>query len=279
MTTWDYILDLFRPHDRVVICWKLHTAAAFNQRFLTAQQACQDPFQRFLRAMNSQGNNIYIGMNPIRPGATTRTKKDIAEVRRIYLDLDHDGDTSLQGILNSTIVPQPNYVLNTSPAKYQVIWNVKDFQSDPAEALMRHLAREFRADPGTIDVSRVFRLPGLHNKKYEATFRVTVRKLTSTLYTPAQFPAPASVPAPTPQKSSHPGTKQRHSRSEIDWAYCCHALWPDPASTAVIAHLTDEMERRAQGRRAKPRYYAELTVSKAADYIASKKRDSSGGSE
>lgn len=278
MTASEYILDLFQPNDRVVICWKIHAAAAFSQRFLTAQQTCQESFQRFLRAMNAHGNNIYIGMNPVQTGARSRTKNDIAEVRHIYLDLDHDAKTSLHNILNSSIVPQPNYILNTSSGKHQIIWNVAQFQPDSAEALMRQLARHFHTDPGTTDVSRVFRLPGFRNKKYESSFQVTARKLSSTIHTPADFSVPATAdPPPQPRRRS--STKPRHSRSELDWAYCCHALWPDPADTNVLAHLTAEMERRAQGRRAKPRYYAELTVSKAADYIARKKRDSSGGGE
>src|SRR6266568_8668779 len=147
MTTWEYIRDLFRPDDRIVICWKKHAEKAFHQRFLTADAACQDRFQRFLRAMNAQGNNIYIGMNPIRSTSHNRTKADISQIRRVYLDLDVDADSVLNTILHAAALPQPNYVLTTSPGKHQVIWNVQRFQPNDAESLMRALSREFQADP------------------------------------------------------------------------------------------------------------------------------------
>jgi len=271
MTTWEYIRDLYRPNDRIVIAWKLPAAQTFHQRFLTADAACRNAFQRFLRAMNAQGNNIYIGMNPILPGSRHRTKQDIADIRRIYLDLDHDGERGLAAILESRELPKPNYILNTSAGKFQVIWNVWNFTPQMAENLMRNLARNYHADPGTIDAARVFRLPGLHNKKYDLTFQVTARKLSSTLYPPHAFAAcePLStLTRPVPRRAS---SQPRHSQSERDWAYCCSALWPNPFDEAVYQRLLNEMEARAQGRRAKPRYYAKLTVEKARTYIACKR--------
>lgn len=273
MTTWEYIRDLFKPTDRIAICWKIHTEHYFNQRIVTAEAACTDRYQRFLRAMNAQGNNVYISMNPIRADSMQhRQKTDIAEIRRIYLDVDHDGDNVLNTILTDSSLPKPNYVLNTSPAKYQIIWNVTGFSPDQAEALMRSLCRQFHSDRATVDIARVFRLPGLHNKKYDATFRVTARKLTTTVYTAASFPAPDSTTTATGiTRQRSLSTTPRNTQSERDWAYCCRALWPDPNNETVVAKLLAEMERRAQGRRAKPRYYAELTVSKARKYIAAKR--------
>jgi hypothetical protein len=277
MTTWDYIRDLFEPDDQVAVCWKKGDDK-FNHRFVTASAACKEPFQRFLRAMNAQGANVYITMNPLKPGARSRTKQDVLEIRRVYLDIDHDGERVLLSILTSSTLPRPNYVLNTSPAKYQVIWNVQGFDVTAAETLMRSLSREFHTDPATVDVCRVFRLPGLHNKKYDATFRVTARHLTSIVYGPCHFLSYDSTPVTRTQNRAHVVSGPRHSKSERDWAYCCQRLWPDPNDAAVIAELLTEMERRAQGRRSKPRYYAELTVNNARAYMAAK-RDSSNRAE
>jgi hypothetical protein len=270
MTTWQYIRELFKPGDRIAICWKMHTEPAFHQRFLSAHAAAKDPYQRFLRAMNAQGNNIYIGMNPLRPSSRSRTKADISEVRHVYLDLDHSAETNLEALLRSTTVPKPNFVLNTSPGKYQVIWRVKGLQSNDGESLMRALARQHSGDPATVDISRVLRLPGLHNKKYDATFQITARKLTCAIYSPQDFPA-FNLP-PTSLAGTRSASKLTNTPSHHDWAYVCHALWGARDPGAVRATLTDELMRRALARnKPKPRYYAELTFEKAAAYIASKR--------
>jgi hypothetical protein len=274
MTTWEYIRELFRPTDRVAICWKVHTEKLFNQRVVTAETACSERYQRFLRAMNAQGNNVYIGMNPVRAeSGQHRLKNDIAEIRRVYLDLDDDGETTLATILNSSSLPQPNYVLNTSPGKYQLIWNVRLFERNDAETLMRSLCRQFNADPANVDISRVFRLPGLHNKKYDATFQVTARKMSATVYTPRDFPSYAPSSTPAPRKRS--GSTLTNTPSHRDWAWVCRQLWNAPDPEAVRSQLTDELARRAQVRnKPKPRYYAELTFNKALAYIAAKRASS-----
>lgn len=271
LTTWEYIRDLFRPTDRIVVCWKIHAEPGFQQRFLTAAAAAREPFQRFLRAMNAQGNNIYIGMNPLRPGSHNRTKVDICEVRHVYLDFDHDAGSSLAALLQSTAVPRPNFVLNTSPGKYQVIWQVKEFQPRDAESLMRQLARQYSGDPATVDISRVLRLPGLHNKKYDATFQIMARKLNSVIHGRRDFPVSNSLPPPLARPRSASGLS--NTPSHHDWAYVCRVLWGAGDPDAVKATLIDELARRAQARnKPKPRYYAELTFDKALAYMANKRR-------
>lgn len=43
---------------------------------------------------------IYIGMNPLKAQAATRTKKEVHLIRRVYIDLDYDGETALEAIYN-----------------------------------------------------------------------------------------------------------------------------------------------------------------------------------
>ncbi len=54
-------------------------------------------------------------------GARGRTKEDSKEIRHLYLDLDKDATRKLEAIRHDNTVPLPNYVLNTSPGKFQVI--------------------------------------------------------------------------------------------------------------------------------------------------------------
>jgi hypothetical protein len=71
------------------------------------------------------GSDIYIGMNPLREHALNRTKKDIKSIRHVYLDLDHGGQEALNSVENSSAVPKPNYVLTSSPGKFQIVWKVE----------------------------------------------------------------------------------------------------------------------------------------------------------
>jgi len=61
-------------------------------------------------------------MNTLKPDTKGRTKADIAEIRDLYLDLREDGDERLARVFKCERLPQPNYVLDTSLGKHQVIW-------------------------------------------------------------------------------------------------------------------------------------------------------------
>jgi hypothetical protein len=45
---------------------------------------------------------------------------------------------------------------------------------DEAEAFLRAFAQRFGGDPAATDSTRVFRLPGFANKKYQDDFQVTL---------------------------------------------------------------------------------------------------------
>ncbi len=89
-----------------------------------------------------------MGMNPIKDGAYSRTKDNIKDIRHLYLDLDRNGDEALETIRNSAEAPPPNFVLDTSPGKHQVVWKVSGFSQDEAENLLRNLANQFGGDLG-----------------------------------------------------------------------------------------------------------------------------------
>jgi hypothetical protein len=75
-------------------------------------------------------------MNPLRKHVSTRTKQDIKSIRHVYLDLDHGGQEALNSIENSSAVPKPNYVLTSSPGKFQIVWKGRR-NGDFGEVLQR----------------------------------------------------------------------------------------------------------------------------------------------
>ena len=48
---------------------------------------------------------MFVGMNPIKDRAYSRTKENIKDIRHVYLDLDRNGDEALEVIRNSTAMP------------------------------------------------------------------------------------------------------------------------------------------------------------------------------
>ncbi len=178
----EYILDNFKPTDRIAVLVLNRQLGETTQRITTAQKASSPEFQAWLRYKNANGADIYVGMNALQHHASTRTKDDIEKISHVYLDLDHGGTASLEAIENSDLVPRPNYVLNTSPDKFQVVWKVDGMTIEEAEALNQAMVREFDGDPAATDSTRVLRLPGFANKKYEADFYVQARAESTQTY-------------------------------------------------------------------------------------------------
>src|SRR5207245_6750298 len=178
----EYILDNFEQTDRIAMLVLNRDFGETIQRITSAQKASSPEFQAWLRYKNANGADIYIGMNPLQHHASTRTKEDIEQISHVYLDIDHGGTASLEALENSDLVPRPNYVLNTSPEKFQVVWKVEEMTIEEAEALNRAMVREFDADPAATDSTRVLRLPGFANKKYESDFYVQARTESTQTY-------------------------------------------------------------------------------------------------
>src|SRR5258707_2544550 len=160
----EYILDDFAPTDRIAMLVLNRDFGETMQRITSAQKAASPEFQAWLRYKNANGSDIYIGMNPLKKDAATRTKEEIETIRHVYLDLDHGGAQALEAIENSSAVPKPNYILNSSPEKHQVVWKVEGMNLEEAEGLLHAMAREFGGDPASTDATRVLRLPGFANK-------------------------------------------------------------------------------------------------------------------
>ena len=276
----EYILDSFKPTDRIAMLVLNRDFSETIQRITSAQKASSPEFQAWLRYKNANGSDIYMGMNPLRQDASTRTKEDIASIRHVYLDLDHSGLEALQSLENSSAVPKPNYVLASSPAKFQIVWKVEGMGLEEAEGLLHVMAREFGGDPAATDATRVLRLPGFANKKYEKDFHVEVRKRSAEIYHLHDFklhidsqdsPRHNNYNRPKPQSSP----RANLSQSEHDWAFAKRALARGDEPEEV-------MQRIAQHRAAdksNPEDYARRTVTKAQAELAGKREESDPSSE
>ena len=260
----EYILDNFRPTDRIAVLTLNRQLGETTQRITTAHKASSPEFQAWLRYKNANGADIYIGMNALQHHASTRTKDDIEKISHVYLDLDHGGPASLEALENSALVPRPNYVLETSPEKFQVVWKVEQMTVEEAEALNRAIVREFEGDPAATDSTRVLRLPGFANKKYEADFYVQARARINADLSPSRFQAPdrltgRSTPPPGGSCSQAICSSDNLSQSEHDWAYAKRSLARGDDPAEIMRRIADY---RAEDKH-DPTYYARHTVEKA----------------
>src|ERR1700738_4254069 len=170
----EYILQNFEPTDRIAVLVRDRRAGETIQRITTAKNAASPAFQAWLQHKNVT-SDVYIGMNGLKRDAHSRTKEDIEKIRHLYLDIDRNGPIALKATENSALVPKPNYVLETSPEKYQVVWKVEGIAQEQAETLQRAMVREFGGDPTATDSTRVLRIPNFVNRKYETNHAVKVR--------------------------------------------------------------------------------------------------------
>jgi hypothetical protein len=260
----EYIGNLFEPSDTVAVLVLNRERSETVQRITRAERVASPEFQAWLRYKNVSGSDVYIGMNPLKEGASSRTKDEIKIIRHLYLDLDRDGAGALAAIRNSALVPPPNFVLDTSPGKHQVIWKVEGVSQEQAEALQKAMAREFGGDQAATDCTRVLRLPGFANKKHDQDYYVQVHAETDRTYQLRDFTIPLDSPeAPRQRDQNHERPRAvsatLDSQSEHDWAFAKRALARGDDPEELIRRIADY---RADDKY-DPIYYARLTVSKA----------------
>jgi hypothetical protein len=266
----EYVRTNFYSSDRLAVLVRNRNRGETTQRIATAARIADPPFQKWLQFKNEKEScDIFIGMNTLKPEARTRTKEDIQTVRHLYLDVDHDGPAALATIQQSNLVPSPNYTLNTSLEKFQVVWRVENVSPEQAELLQRAMARKFGGDPAATDSTRVLRVPGFLNRKYDAEFRVQADKHTDRVYHLQDFhlrTEPVENDFRPRQYSQRvaPSAPRQPSQSEHDWAYARRALARGDDPEEIIRRIADFRGND----KSDPVYYARLTVGNAQAQLA-----------
>lgn len=266
----EYVLALHAPDDRIAILVRNRFREQTIQRISRAEDIANPLFQDWLKDQNHRGADIFVGMNPLRANSFARTKESVREIRHVYLDLDEDASASLRAIRAGGNTPTPNFVLDTSPDKNQVIWRVDGLDREQAEQLLRSLANQFGGDSAATDISRVLRFPGFTNRKYKEAFVVRVLQETDAVYQARDFAIQdESLESPRRLTDAYDSPRRirtgHKSQSEADWAYAKRALARGDDSNQVIQRIADY---RAEDK-ADPAYYARLTVTKAEQSLVS----------
>jgi hypothetical protein len=281
----SYIQENFKPDDWLAVVALNRQSGEVVQRISPAQNIASPDYQRWLRHLNAAGSDVYLSLNTFQEHARGRTKADLKEVRHLYLDLDQDGARKLEAIRHDSAIPLPNYVLNTSPGKYQVIWRVEGFGQVQAEAALRTLAQRFGGDPAATDSTRIFRLPGFNSKKYEKDFQVTMAREAplDQVYRPEQFAVRSDDPERMPSASAAAQRRaagEPQSQSERDWSYAIRKLQAGEDPQKIIQDMGSYRSQDRSDRtgnvvpaKAQPHYYAEHTVRKVMAHLGMKPPD------
>lgn len=266
----DHIKRSYEPEDRLCVALINQSTGQIKQEIRTAREIVDPKFQAHLRAANANGANVYLTVNTLHAEAQSRTKEDIDQIRHVYLDVDGGGKEAVDKILKSEGMPKPHAVMETSPGKHQILWQVEGIGKDEAEKLVRSMAEKHNADQAVWDSARVLRVPGFRNCKYEQPHYVSVADGGAERpYKLADFPryerspdAPQFGQRPQPAERSH---GRGGSQSESDWAYALRALERGVAPEVITRKIADYR----RGDKPQPERYAERTVSNARAHLVS----------
>lgn len=261
----EFLTRCFAPGETIAILLRQENPPATTQRVVRLEHVLTPRYLAWLRYKNFNGANVYVAMNPLRPGSRKRTKDSIAEVRHLYLDIDVDGDNRLAALRASQALPSPNIIISTSADKYQVLWRVEEYDFDQQESTLKLLAIAFGGDPACTDRNRVLRLPGFENRKYDPAYVVTVEYPTESVWHPGDFTLAefTGIAIPPSGQTALQYAGGKHTHSEADWAWTLRQLTLGHDAIALTLELANRRPDKPN-----PFYYAQRTVDLASARIA-----------
>jgi hypothetical protein len=242
-----------------------------EHRFLTLDRLSR--FLAYARYRNAQGWGIHITPSQLKPNPRNRRQESFEDQQTvIYLDCDQP--PCLEQIRQR--YPYPRLVVRTSQGRHQVYWRLDQAVNiAQQQELMSAMAVDVGADRAATDVSRVLRLPGFWNRKpgrnntvdivftrdqsvrYEALLDRVAPSRTGQRR-PPNIPRHDSSTAEEVGGSGRLACLEAFSASERDWYQVHRRLDHGDQPQEIITWLQAKRSDKPN-----PRYYAELTVSKA----------------
>lgn len=186
----QFLRACLEPNDWTALLLKNCTAGNAIQRIGTLRWACCDQVQEWLHRRNAARESVYASVNAVRVGARSRTRRDVGAVRHVLLDVDRDVQDVLRQLKRRADLPDPSYVVHTSPGRAHILWRVCGFEAKTAERVQKRMAAELGADLAATSVTQLTRLPGFWNHKHEEPYVVWVDyRDAEQVYTRRSFPA------------------------------------------------------------------------------------------
>ena len=211
----NYVQSMFERKDHVAVLAvpRRSPSSGVVQEVMTAEKLAAPQTQERLDRLNRQGYDVYCTVNTVAADARSRTKADVQSVRRLQLDLDHNGREGLRQLRSDVAagrVPTPAVVMQSSRGRFQVLWHTepKGWTPARAEETMRRLAAKYGGDRAVADVARVMRMPGFRNcKDGREEWQVTWARYDNRRTEPRDFgslpPAPKVTITPNLDTNQH----------------------------------------------------------------------------
>lgn len=213
-----FLRTAFQPDDWVAIFLKSYDTGRVSQRVGPVSWVMEPRFQAWLRFTNARRFNVYVSVNAVALGRRSRTREAIGAVRHVFLEADHDGPGVLARVRSRSDLPEPSYVLHSSPNRVHLFWRTTDFSADHVEVLQKHLATELDTDRAATPPSQMTRLVGFNNYKYARPYLVTIDyRDVNRIFTPLDFPAPPQPGNPL-QLSPSPVHRRASAMNPIERA-------------------------------------------------------------
>ena len=141
-----FLRAAFQPADQVAVFLKQYGTGRVTQRVASLSRITNPAFQAWLYSMNRRRFGVYVGVNAIALGRRSRTRDAIGAIRHVFLDADHDGLAVLARVAARSDLPEPSYVVHSSPNRVHLLWRVAGFEPAQVEALQKMLARQLGTD-------------------------------------------------------------------------------------------------------------------------------------
>jgi hypothetical protein len=213
-----FLQTCFGCNDWTALLVKNRNASKAVQQIGSLPWACSDRVQDWLLERNGTRHDVYASVNAIAAGARSRTRRDVANVRHVFLDVDQDAQSVLRQLGRRSDLPPPSYVVHTSPMRVHVLWRVRDFGAVEVERLQKQLAADLGGDLAATSVTQLTRLPGFRNHKYDEPYLVWIDyRDVEHVYTPRDFPPPDDAEPVRPEtvvtEGSVPGNRSSTERA------------------------------------------------------------------
>jgi hypothetical protein len=119
----------------------------------------------WIRKQVAEGSDCYFCPTPL--SQPRRRASNVLPTHFLWADLDEADPRRIK--------PKPTLAWESSPGRYQALWQLKRKVSpQDAARLSKRLTYATGADPGGWDLTQVLRIPGTFNNKYDQPFRVRV---------------------------------------------------------------------------------------------------------
>src|SRR5919198_1832790 len=198
----EFLRTAYHESDWVAVFLKSYATGQVAQRVRSVAAVRAPQFQAWLKAANSAGANVYVSVNSVAPHQASRRRDAVHTIRHVFLDADNAAVEVLDAIKRRVCLPNPSYVLHSSPGRAHLFWRVTGFTCQTVEALQKHLARELGTDQAATACTQTTRIPGFVNHKHAMPHCVTIEyRDTQRLFTTTDFPVPVApvVARPSPQ--------------------------------------------------------------------------------